>query len=79
MEDSEQALVDSDDDDLWGDDDEYNTGDWSTDPCPPHLLALCDHCGYDVCSDCDKHHINGEDVDECPGLTATSSSPATGG
>lgn len=53
---------------------EYVTEDWG---CPPHLLALCGFCGYDVCSDCNKHLIDGEEQEECQGLTASSSSPGT--
>lgn len=56
---------DDDDNDF---EEQYNTGDWG---CPPHLLALCGLCGYNVCSNCDKHRIDGEDVNECPASRGT--------
>jgi hypothetical protein len=53
------------------DEDGDEESDWS---CPPHLLVLCGLCGYDVCDDCEVHiDENGEEQDECPALTDTSS------
>jgi hypothetical protein len=59
------------------DDEHYvNDEDDADSSCPPHLLVLCALCGYDVCEDCEGHFDpDGEELDECPGLTDLSSSP----
>lgn len=55
-------------------DEDEDDEDWS---CPPHLLVLCGMCGQDTCDDCGVHIIDDEEVDECPALRDTLSSPAT--
>lgn len=53
-------------------DEDGDPEDWG---CPPHLLVLCAFCGYDTCDDCGVHIIDDEEMDECPALAATLSSP----
>lgn len=43
--------------------------------CPPHLFVLCALCGYDVCDDCEVHSVDGEEQNQCPGLTDSLYSP----